>query len=210
MTCADLSFATAPMERVQFETLLSDISAQLIATNPEHVQEAIELALDAVRQFFDADRCGLLSVSDTFDAVNVTFASYGEGIEHVPAEVNLARLCPWVVQRTLFDRQLVFLPRVVSDLPAEATVDRSTFEAMGTKTLLVMPIEAAQHRLHLVLISTLRAARDWPQELIPRLRLLGEMLVNTVERARAMEEVRRLSEKLERENVYLRREVRYV
>ena len=139
----------------------------------------------------------IVSVSDTFDAVNVTFASYGDGIEHVPAEVNLARLCPWVVQRTLFDRQLVFLPRVVSDLPAEATVDRSTFEAMGTKTLLVMPIEAAQHRLHLVLISTLRAARDWPQELIPRLRLLGEMLVNTVERARAMEDVRHLSEKLD-------------
>ena len=207
MTCAELSFATAPMDRVQFETLLSDISAQLIATNPEHVQETIELALDAVRQFFDADRCGLLSVSDTLDAVNVTFASYGDGIAHVAAETNLARLCPWVCQRTVFDRQLVFLARVVSDLPAEATIDRSTFEAMGTKTLLVMPIEAAQHRLHLVLISTLRAARDWPQELVPRLRLLGEMMVNTVERARALEDVRRLSERLERENVYLRREV---
>jgi hypothetical protein len=47
MTFAELSFATAPMDRVQFETLLSDISAQLIATNPEQVQETIELALDA-------------------------------------------------------------------------------------------------------------------------------------------------------------------
>ncbi len=33
------------------------------------------------------------------------------------------------------------------------------------------------------------------------------MLVNTVERARALEDVRRLSERLERENLYLRREV---
>ena len=207
VTCSELSIATGQRDRVQFETLLSDISAQLIGTNPEHVQETIELSLDVVRRFFDADRCGLLSVSDTFDAVNVTFASYGDGIEHISADVNLARLCPWVVQRTLFDRQIVFLPRVVTDLPPEATVDRSTFEAMGTKTLLVMPIEIAHERLHLVLISTLREARDWPREYVPRLRLLGEMLVNTVERAQALEDVRRLGERLERENVYLRREV---
>ena len=207
VTCSDLSFATGQIDRVQFETLLSDISAQLIASSPENVQETIELALDAVRQFFDADRCGLLSVSNTFDAVHVTFASYGRGIEHISADVNLARLCPWVVQRTLLDRQIVFLPRVVTDLPPEATVDRSTFEAMGTKTLLVMPIEIAHGRLHLVLISTLREARDWPREYVPRLRLLGEMLVNTVERAQALEDVRRLGERLERENVYLRREV---
>ena len=207
MSPSELTIAATPVDRVHFETLLSDISARLIASSPDHVQEAIEQALDSVRQFFDADRCGLLSVGDTFDTVNVTFASYGDGIEHVPAEVNLARLCPWVVQRTLFDREVVFLPKVASDLPPDATVDRSTFEVMGTKTLLVMPIEAAQHRLHLVLISTLRAARDWPQEYVPRLRLLGEMMVNTVERARAMEDVRHLSEKLEHENVYLRREV---
>ena len=196
----------APADRIQFETLLSDISAQLIAASPEHVQEAIELALDVVRRFFGADRCGLLSVSDSLDAINVTFASYGEGVAHVSSNVNLARLCPWVAQRTVFDRQVVFLPRVVSDLPPEADVDRSTFEAMGTKTLLVMPIEVAHKRFHLVLISTLREARDWPREYVPRLRLLGEMMVNTVERARALDDVRQLSERLERENVYLRQE----
>ena len=195
------------MDRVQFETLLSDISANLIAVRPERLQETIESALDEVRRFFQADRCGLLSVSDTYGAANVAFASYGDGIAHVSAEVNLAQMCPWVVQRTLFDRHVVFLPRVLSDLPLEATVDRTTFESMGTKTLLVMPIEMAGKCLHLVLISTLREARDWPQEYVPRLRLLGEMLVNTVERARALEEVRRLSERLERENLYLRREV---
>jgi formate hydrogenlyase transcriptional activator len=198
--------SVATSDRIQFETLLSDISAQLIASSPDHVQETIVQALGAVRLFFGADRCGLLSVSDSFDAVNVSFGSYGDGIAHVSTEVNLARLCPWVVQRTVFDRQVVALPRVVSDLPPEASVDRSTFEAMGTKTLLVMPIEVAHKRLHLVLISTLREARDWPREYVPRLRLLGEMLVNTVERARALEDVRRLSERLEQENVYLRRE----
>src|SRR5271157_2479634 len=205
--CSELSFATTPVDRVQFETLLSDISAQLIAGRPESLQVTIESALDEVRQFFQADRCGLLSVNDTLDAANVAFASYGDGIAHISAEINLAQLCPWVVQRTVFDRQMVFLPRVLSELPPEATVDRSTFEAMGTKTLLVMPIEVGQKRLHLVLISTLREPRDWPREYVPRLRLLGEMLVNTVERARALDDVRRLSERLERENIYLRREV---
>lgn len=203
---AELSFAVTPVERVQFETLLSDVSAQLIASSPDHVQEAIEQALDSVRQFFGADRCGLLCVSETLDTANVAFASYGDGIARVSPEVNLARLCPWVAQRTLFDHQVVFLPRVASDLPAEATVDRATFESMGTKTLLVMPIEVAHKRLHLILISALREVQDWPGEYVPRVRLLGEMLVNMVERARGLDDVRRLTERLERENVYLRRE----
>ena len=67
---------------------------ELIAVSPERLQETIEPALDEVRRFFQADRCGLLSVSDTYGAVNVAFASYGYGIEHVSAEVNLARCAP--------------------------------------------------------------------------------------------------------------------
>jgi transcriptional regulator with GAF, ATPase, and Fis domain len=43
---------------------------------------------------------------------------------------------------------------------------------------------------------------------VPRLRLLGEMLVNTLERARALEDLQHLREKLEHENIYLRKEVK--
>jgi hypothetical protein len=46
--------------RVEFETLLSDISARLITVDPDRLDEAIESALHDVRRFFEVDRCGIL------------------------------------------------------------------------------------------------------------------------------------------------------
>jgi transcriptional regulator with GAF, ATPase, and Fis domain len=79
---------------------------------------------------------------------------------------------------------------------------------MGTKSLLVMPIEVVQEPLHLVLISTVCEEREWPEAYIPRLRLLGEMMVDRLEWARAVQEIQCLREKLEHENIYLRKEVK--
>jgi transcriptional regulator with GAF, ATPase, and Fis domain len=59
-----------------------------------------------------------------------------------------------------------------------------------------------------MLISSVHEQREWPEEYVPRLRLLGEMLVNTLERARALEDLQHLREKLEHENIYLRKEVK--
>ena len=49
--------------RLEFETLLSNTSASLLAAPLDQLEPVIERALDAVRRFFHADRCALLSVS---------------------------------------------------------------------------------------------------------------------------------------------------
>ena len=77
-------------DRIQFETLLSDISARLIAVGSDRLEETIQSALDAVRRFFRADRCGLLSGGDELRRVKVIHAAYSEGVPHV--EVNALRL----------------------------------------------------------------------------------------------------------------------
>jgi transcriptional regulator with GAF, ATPase, and Fis domain len=195
------------LERIQFEELLSDVSARLIAVGSERVGEAIEFALDMIRCFFWADRCALLVVSENLEKLHAPYVSYSEGTRRVSTEVDLTQLYPWTRQRAVIKREIVSLSSL-TDLPPEATVDRATFSAMGTQALLVIPIEVGQKRLHLILISSVREQREWPEEYVPRLRLLGEMLVNTLERARAIEDLQHLREKLEHENVYLRKEVK--
>jgi hypothetical protein len=55
--------AASPLEgRLEFETLISDTSATVMAAAPEQLGRAIEGALERVREFFRADRCALLSV----------------------------------------------------------------------------------------------------------------------------------------------------
>lgn len=61
--CASLSSSGTPADRVEFETLISDVSARLVAASPDEVEPVIVDTLERVRVFFQADRCALLNIS---------------------------------------------------------------------------------------------------------------------------------------------------
>ena len=111
--------ATAPLGRIEFETLISDVSAQLIAADPESVEQAIDHALQQVLAFFGADRCGLLGVSDNQQRVIVLYGVYSEGFTGLPGETNIVELFPWATRTLLTERAPVMVRRV-ADLPPEA------------------------------------------------------------------------------------------
>ncbi len=79
------------VDRVQFETLLSNISAQLIAVSTDQLEGTIVSALDSVRRFFKADRCCVLDLSsDSTDSWQRTYTAYEQGVSFVPDGINLA------------------------------------------------------------------------------------------------------------------------
>ena len=92
--------------RVQFETLISDLSARLMAQGPDQVDAEIAAALDRVRIFFDADRCGLLTFGVAPARSFVQYASYGPGVALVAGDFNLAEAFPWAY-RTLLEQKPV-------------------------------------------------------------------------------------------------------
>jgi formate hydrogenlyase transcriptional activator len=183
------SSATPPAERVEFETLLSDISARLIPVGSDKVEETVLSALEAVRLFFRADRCALCAVTDNLETIRFSHLVYTDDASNLWGDLNLALLFPYTRQRVAVKRVPLVLARL-ADLPPEAAVDRATFEARGTRAILCVPIQTGPTRLDLFLVSVVREEREWPDEYVPRLRLLGEMLVNTLERAQASERAR--------------------
>ena len=52
-------------ERLQFERLLSDLSARFINIAPDQVDSEIQSALRQILEFFQVDRCGLVRISPT-------------------------------------------------------------------------------------------------------------------------------------------------
>ena len=82
-------------ERVEFETLISDISARLIAAAPERAEPAIEAALEDVRTFFQADRSIFLRVHADQTFANVAYECYAEGLPAIPRDLNLVQVFPW-------------------------------------------------------------------------------------------------------------------
>ena len=172
-----------PLEsRLEFETLISDTSADLIAAPQDQVEAAVERALHRVREFFGADRCALLSVSADQQQVNVRLASYAGGVSPVPPGVNLAPMFTWAAHRLLVERRPVRISSV-EDLPPEAAVDRTARVEMGLRSALSLPIETGAEVRHLIVLQTVREERDWPDALVQRLRVLGELLAGALDRS---------------------------
>lgn len=127
------------IERIRFETLLSDISARLTALKPDEIDEEINHAFEQIGRILGADRCGLLELNADKESVTVTHAWYDEGLERISGITNLARIFPWSFERLFVQGEVVSIPNV-ADLPPAADRDRETFTAMGVRASLTVPL----------------------------------------------------------------------
>jgi PAS domain S-box-containing protein len=190
MTDADSKSPNAMLgDRVRFETLVSDLSAQFIKLPPEKVDRAIEQALERVREFFSCERCGLLALSADRKSVFITHISYAEGVEPISKDINLADIWPSVYRRIVLQGIPNFMASL-RDLPPEEETDRQTYIAAGVRSALAIPLFVAEGVRYIIAIQALLEERDWPEEYLPRLRLLGELCVSALERRDADEALR--------------------
>ncbi len=183
------SAAASPADRVEFETLISDTSARLMQVQPDELKAVIETALGHVRTFFQASRCALLTVGADRQVANVFAASYAPGIPQVSADANLAVLFPWAFRKLVVEVSATET-RCLADLPPEAAVDRASWEALATKSSLMVPIVTANAVSHLMVMASVKEERQWPVEFVPRLRVLGEMMAAAVQRQQAFAALR--------------------
>jgi transcriptional regulator with GAF, ATPase, and Fis domain len=205
--------AVVAWDRLEFETLISNTSASLMEAAPHEVQPVIEAALGHVRTFFRADRCSLLTVGADRSTVSVFAASYASGMVQVSGDINLTELFPWTSRRLVVEGVATVIPRM-ADLPPEAAVDGTTWASLSTLSSMTVPIFTGATVSHVMAMATVSVERAWPAEYVPRLRVLGELMAAALHRKQsfesleqALDEVKRLRDRLERENVYLRREV---
>jgi PAS domain S-box-containing protein len=175
--------------RLEFETLIADTSATLFRSPPEQVDAAVERALLRVREFFEADRCALLSVSADQRVVNVRLGSWGEGVAPVSPDLNLATLFPWEWRRLVVERLSVRISRR-TDLPPEAAAELPTWEQMGIRSALALPVETGAEVRHLIAIQTVHRELEWPDALVLRLRVLAELLVGALDRNELLADLR--------------------
>jgi formate hydrogenlyase transcriptional activator len=180
--------------RLRFERLLSDLSARFVNIAPDRLDGEIEDALRMVLEFFLVERCGLLRVSTDTETWQVTHVALLEGIPSPPIKVGLpVSLYPYVFDKVIRKREVLSISGF-DDLPAEADVDRKSWTEWGIKSGLYIPIVVGENPvIHVIVFDSVTRQRAWPEEFIPRLRLLGEIFLNALVR-RSMEQSLRESE----------------
>ncbi|MHC4520965.1 MAG: sensor histidine kinase, partial [Planctomycetota bacterium] len=102
---------------------------------------------------------------------------------------------PWSFHEVIRKGEAVCV-NALDDLPARATVDRASYEAWGTQSVLLIPLLVGGVVEYIISIASVECARIWPEEHIPRLRLLGETFANALMHKWAEQELARNREAL--------------
>jgi formate hydrogenlyase transcriptional activator len=166
--------------RLAFEQMVFNLSARIFAIHSEQLDSEINKALRHVMEFFRVDRCFLLEFEKDKVFAVITHAAFGESIEPITGEINLAELFPWCYGQ-LRQGEHINICRV-EDYPEDALKDRQSHVELGIKSALNIPVTVEGRVLRAIVINCTREHQIWPEEYTSRLRLLGEIFVNALER----------------------------
>ena len=177
-------------QELDFEQLIGNVSAKAVSAPDAAFAPTMEGVLGEVVRFFGGDRGGILAVSPDGRVANVIHAWYAEGMEgRVGGEINLVELFPYGA-RLLITEARPFIVETCDALPAEAARDRATHAAMGVRSTLNLPIVLNGSVRYVITIDALRQEVRWPAHFLPRVQLLGEILVDTIERRQITQALR--------------------
>ena len=200
-------------ELLQFEQLLTDLSAKFINQPPDQIDSVIDDSLKRLLETLGHDRSSLAQFSEDRGHALVTHSCAVPGVEPSPVGVLADDHVPWIVGQVR-NGKTVFLKCLPDDLPPEAKKERQLSIATGIKSTVAIPLEAGGSVLGFLAFSFLRQHREWPPEVVSRLQMIAEIFANALVRKRSDEAIRaalaenqQLRERLEQENVYLREQV---
>ncbi|MDM0021131.1 ATP-binding protein [Variovorax saccharolyticus] len=175
-------------ETLNFERLVSDLSATFVAVPVHQIDHAIEQGLARIVSALDIDRSTLSRVFPLTGRAEVTHSFAVEGVEPVPRRLLPARDSnPWALAKATANEPIVFAS--LDDLPPEASVDKESWRKIGLRSHVMMPIVVAGQLQGSLNFGCVRRERSWSDDLLARLRLLAEVFGGALARKRAQEEL---------------------
>ncbi|MFY9974737.1 MAG: sigma 54-interacting transcriptional regulator [Chromatiaceae bacterium] len=196
-------------ERLAFEQLLGDLSAHFADLPADRVIDEIAGALGRLLDFLGFDRCGFGEFVDAGERFEILCSVARDGTEAIP--LGPPPLLPWYFGELRAGRMVV-LQHIPADLPPEASAEAEYCRRTGLKSNLGIPLRIGGRVMGAIAFAAFQRTRAWPEDLIIRLKLFGEVFAQALARSRreaqlaaALAEITRLKERLTAENDYLRR-----
>jgi PAS domain S-box-containing protein len=170
-------------EQLEFERLISDISARLAQVHPAQLDTEINQTLQSLGRFLGAERAFLFQFSE--DAKNlknpVVWAAEGFSPLSEIFELDLASDIPWVA-RKIRSGEVIMVGPGYTGLPAEAHQLRRQLERDGIKSGVVVPVFVEGRAIGMLGLDTIDEAREYPAPLVERLRILADIIGSTLQR----------------------------
>jgi formate hydrogenlyase transcriptional activator len=194
-------------ELLAFERMLADLSARFANIPIDRVESEIQIAQTIVRQFLGFDR-STFGEFQTDGSLMVLSSTAAEGVEATPLGPLPAQLSWFLAKLRVGEIFVVQSPTI--DLPPEAIAEAEYIRRTGLHSHLSIPLRIGGRVIGAIAFAAFRETRVWPEDLVARLKLVGEVFAHAIARKReqekllaALDEIKLLKERLERENAYL-------
>ncbi|MCC5824843.1 sensor domain-containing diguanylate cyclase [Alkalimonas sp.] len=168
-------------EALAFDKLISLISAELINVQPDELDTHIEDALTALGEFCHADRSyvflfhdDMTLMSNTHEWVRTGVSSHKEHLQNMPESSQ-----PYIWQ--VLQKQHVFVASDIEQLPAEAALEKQEFRNEDIQSILCSAMYSQGQLIGFVGCDMVARKRAWTNSDIRRLKLVGNMIGNTIQ-----------------------------
>jgi|HubBroStandDraft_6_1064221.scaffolds.fasta_scaffold234562_1 signal transduction histidine kinase len=181
---------------LDFEKLLSDLSAAFVRVPVAEIDLEIERWLEQIVLAMDVDRSTVVQVDPTDGGLYSTHQWAREGVITPDRGVrtNALEHYPWVSSK-LLSGEMVVLSNY-DELPPEAVIDLASARRRGGESNVIIPFMIGGVVAGGFFFGTVFTERSWSQETVQRLKLVAEVIANALQRRRAEAEIQRLSEEL--------------
>ncbi len=172
--------------RLRFERMLADLSATFINQPCDRIDGVIENSLRMLVEFLGNDRSTLVRLTEDPKHILVTHSIAVPGVEPFPLGPLADGQLPWFIGQ-FRGGKTVFMRRLPDDLPPEAGKERRYCKAHSIQSNMAIPLKAGGLVLGAIIFAFVKRRCDWPEEIISRLQLIGEVFANAFQRQRADE-----------------------
>ena len=185
-------------ERLEFETLIADLSSRFINLPAGDVDREIEDAQRRVCEVLGIDLSALWqgTAADGTPLTLTHFYAAEEGLLPPLRGMSAEELFPWLQGEMLAGRAVCVSS--LEGLPPEAALDRDNLRRFGVRSNLTLPLSVGGASTVAALgFNSTRSEREWPESLVKRLRLVGQVFANALARRRTEEALEAGRDRLE-------------
>ena len=176
------------LNQLAFDELMTRLLTRFATCTYNEVDPSIETGLQEIVDFIGAEYADILLLSDdktTWTATHKWFAPHLAS-EARPASIIPAGKLKWSEDHVLNGRAIRI--NTPDDYPPEAIADREFGEAEGTKSILSVPIKGLGQMVYgCISLATYTRHITWLDSDVTHLKIIGDVIANTLERKRAEE-----------------------
>ena len=179
--------------RSELDRIAAQISTAFITSPVTNVDNEIDVALQKIGAFLDAERAYVVLFSNYGATLTYSYDWYQEGVEPLKhRSLQSSSISYWTDK--IFRREYIYTSSL-EEIPEEAHNERTLWVERKMHTLVAVPIMQEDRVLGFIGLESLKKTKPWPEEIIDMLYLIGNVFASAMARRDAQEKLERAREK---------------